>query len=140
MMADHEVKAPCLERGCHECCVATEMPLSQEDIQRLVAMGHDPEAFAVTGDDGYVFLANVDGQCYFLNSEGMCTVYEDRPEGCRLYPLVLDEALSEFVMDPLCPHSAAVEVSDRERDAILELLDRLAHQRGNTTTAGMRNP
>ena len=129
-MDGREVEAPCLEKGCVECCIDTEMPLSRSDRRRLSRLGHDVERFAVRGEDGFWLLANVAGRCYFLDREnGRCRVYPDRPEGCRLYPLVLDEGLSEFALDDLCPHRDAVEPGEEDRQALLELLDRLARER-----------
>jgi Fe-S-cluster containining protein len=107
----------------------TEMPLTREDVERLTARGHDPDDFSVRGDDGFTFLANVDDRCFFLDPDDRCTEYADRPEGCRLYPLVLDEEMSEFVLDRLCPHAKSVEPSEVHRRALLALLSRLAEER-----------
>jgi dCTP deaminase len=119
-----ELEAPCLSRDCHECCVETEMPLAPGDIVRLEALGHQRGAFTVE-EDGLVFLANVEGRCYFLGPDGRCTEYRARPDGCRLYPLTLDEDLSEFVLDGLCPHRMVVEPSEEHQDALLGLLSRI---------------
>ncbi|UCC93510.1 MAG: YkgJ family cysteine cluster protein [Thermoplasmata archaeon] len=122
------VVAPCLGEGCHECCLDTEMPLSRTDVERLAARGHDPAAFSMT-EDGFAFLANVDGRCFFLDGEGRCREYAHRPEGCRLYPLVLDEEMTDFVMDSLCPHAASVSADGADETALMELLDRLAREK-----------
>ncbi len=120
--------APCLEEGCCECCIETEMPLTREDVGRLEALGHEAGAFTVE-EDGFTFLANVEGRCYFLSPEGRCIAYEDRPEGCRLYPLVLSEDMSDFRLDHLCPHTAAVGPGEVHQTALLELLDLIARER-----------
>jgi dCTP deaminase len=123
------VPAPCLKRDCHDCCLETEMPLTRRDVERLSARGHDPSAFTVS-EDGFTFLANTEGRCYFLGTDGRCTEYDHRPEGCRLYPLVMDEEMSTFVMDHVCPHAAAVSASEDDETALLELLDTIARERG----------
>lgn len=123
------VSAPCVERDCHECCIETEMPLSERDVERLAGRGHDPAKFTLE-EDGFTFLANVNGRCYFLGKDGRCAEYGQRPEGCRLYPLVLDTEMSQFAMDRLCPHADAVEAGTQEETALMELLDRMARQRG----------
>jgi dCTP deaminase len=123
------VPAPCLQVGCHECCLETEMPLSRRDVERLADRGHDPREFSVT-DDGFTFLANVDGRCFFLDTGGRCREYEHRPEGCRLYPLVLDEEMSDLVMDHVCPHGSSVVAEAADGTALMELLDRVARERG----------
>lgn len=122
------VEAPCMARGCHECCVETEMPLSREDVERLAAAGHDPDRFSLV-EDGFTFLANVNGRCYFLDEEGRCRGYAIRPRGCRLYPLVLDEDMSDFTMDHLCPHAGDASASPEDERALMELLDTIARER-----------
>lgn len=122
------VPAPCLERECHDCCLETEMPLTRRDVERLATRGHDPAAFTLV-EDGFTFLANVEGRCFFLGTEGRCTEYGHRPEGCRLYPLVMDEEMSAFVMDHICPHSDTVDAAEEDETALMELLDRMARER-----------
>jgi dCTP deaminase len=120
--------APCLERGCTECCLETEMPLTRTDVERLAGLGHDPAAFTLV-EDGFTFLTNVEDRCYFLDHGGRCSVYEGRPEGCRLYPLVLSEDMADFRLDHLCPHRADVEPEEGHRTALLQLLDLIARER-----------
>jgi len=51
--------------------------------------------------DGFYRLRNVDGRCMFLRS-GRCGIYEVRPLGCRVYPLVIvGEGVVE--VDNFCP-------------------------------------
>ena len=98
---------PCIEKGCSRCCEATEMPLSPGDVRRLVgAQGLHPDAFSIEVD-GTRRLRNDPARdvCVFLDAEGLCTVFEHRPLGCRFYPLVLDEE-DEAFLDDLCPHRA----------------------------------
>ncbi len=119
---------PCLEKGCTECCLETEMPLTRTDVERLAGLGHDPAAFTLV-EDGFTFLTNVEGRCYFLDHEGRCSAYEDRPKGCRLYPLVLSEDMADFRLDRLCPHRAVVQPEEGHRTALLQLLDLIARER-----------
>ena len=92
------------------------MPLSRSDIARLKGLGYEVRAFTVKGE-GEMRLSNVDGRCYFLGEVG-CTVYEDRPTGCRFYPLVLDNG--RVVVDPDCRPAEmyAVRGAWREPDKI----------------------
>ena len=120
--------APCIEKGCEECCLETEMPLTRTDVERLAGLGHDPAAFTLV-EDGFTFLTNVEGRCYFLDQEGRCSAYDDRPEGCRLYPLVLTEDMADFRLDHLCPHRAVVQPEEDHRTALLQLLDLIARER-----------
>ncbi len=115
--------SPCLRHGCYACCEATEMPLTEADVARLEGAGFDAGRFTVEGG-GDVRLANVDGACYFLRG-GRCSAYETRPEGCRVYPLVYDERVHKFVMDPVCPHGAEFPVTREDKERLKRLLHRI---------------
>ena len=99
---------PCVERGCSACCHDTEMPLTDEDVARLVALGHALDAFSVVDDEGWRRLRTVEPStpgaprpCFFLR-DGLCGVYEARPEGCRIYPFVATPE-GRMVRDEDCP-------------------------------------
>ena len=94
---------PCRKHGCVKCCLETRMPLSNLDLRRILNLGYRLEYFAVKTKEG-LRLKNSSGRCVFLREEG-CGIYEHRPEGCRLYPLVYDEALKKAVVDSFCPYS-----------------------------------
>jgi Fe-S-cluster containining protein len=99
------------------------MPLTEADVAQLKRMGHDAIEFTVQAE-GEVRLANVRGSCFFLEN-GRCRVYEARPEGCRVYPVVYDERIYKFVLDPTCPHGAEFSVTREDRDRLKRLLHRI---------------
>jgi Fe-S-cluster containining protein len=76
------------------------MTLTEADTARLEMAGYH-EFFFVNGDHDLQLL-NVDGHCVFL-VDGLCSVHDDRPEGCRLYPLILDLSVDRVVLDSVCP-------------------------------------
>lgn len=76
------------------------MTLTEADVERLRSAG--ARRFARRNRDGIPQLVNRSGHCVFL-VDGRCSVYEHRPEGCRLYPLILDLDLDEVVRDDFCP-------------------------------------
>ena len=92
--------SPCLRNACHICCLDTRMTLTEADVGRLEAVGQ--RGFYFVNDDHDLQLLNVDGHCIFL-VEGRCSVHDDRPEGCRLYPLILDLSVDRVVLDTICP-------------------------------------
>ena len=99
--------SPCLAHGCAACCYATETLVSEADVRRLEGAGHRREDFVVVGADGLAGLRNVTGgdgreRCVFLKDD-RCSVYADRPEGCRAYPLTLAEGSLRVMRDPDCP-------------------------------------
>lgn len=115
---------PCLAHGCSLCCHDTAMPLREADAARLAALGHDRARFARV-EDGWLLLRNEGGACVFLR-EGRCTVYEARPEGCRLYPLVWEEDAGP-ALDELCPWRGEFHHTPQERrrlDALVRVLVR----------------
>lgn len=91
---------PCFEHECHICCLETRMTLTEADRERLEAAGC--RDFFFVNDDHDLQLHNVDGHCIFL-VDGRCSVHGDRPEGCRLYPLILDLSVDRVILDAFCP-------------------------------------
>jgi Fe-S-cluster containining protein len=91
---------PCFANDCHRCCLDTRMTLTEADRDRLEAAGC--RGFFFVNNDGDLQLVNVDGHCIFL-VDGRCSVHVDRPEGCRLYPLILDLSVNRVVLDAFCP-------------------------------------
>jgi Fe-S-cluster containining protein len=105
------------------------MELSDDDIGRLVALGYHRDAFSVTDQDGVTRLRNVDGWCHFYDrGSARCRVYDTRPLGCYIYPVVFAENYG-IAIDTLCPMGDTV--SDAEMRVkgriLLGLLDRLDH-------------
>jgi Fe-S-cluster containining protein len=76
-------------RECGNCCRVFRPPLSAEDIGRLARRTEMPREAFIT--EYLVASDNGGGHC-FRNTpcpflvDNACTVYDDRPEACRLYP------------------------------------------------------
>lgn len=126
------MRSPCASHACSACCHDTEMPLTTEDVQRLERLGHRREDFLVYGEDGVATLKTVDPMegatqpgrpCFFLR-EGQCSVYGDRPAGCRIYPLVMNER-GRVVRDEDCPHRAEFPVDPSAGRRIHRVLSNL---------------
>jgi len=106
-----EVKFKCIK--CGICCIGTEMELTAEDIRRIEAAGYKMEDFVVE-KDGVYRLKNVDGHCVFYDpATRMCKIYDIRPIGCRLYPLVFNGVGVE--VDKTCPTWHTVPKSEVAR-------------------------
>lgn len=118
--------SPCRANSCRACCFDTEMPLLSEDLDRLQRVtGRDPGSFSVADPEtGGRRLANEDGHCVFLDTAG-CTVYADRPAGCRIYPLVHDPDREEGVLDEDCPYRGGFRIRENDRTALRSLVDAL---------------
>ena len=88
--------------NCGICCEETMMELSVDDIKRLEEKGFRLEEFTVQYD-GVTQLRNVGGFCYFYSRDDKkCQIYEDKPIGCCIYPVVylVNEGM---IVDELCP-------------------------------------
>jgi Fe-S-cluster containining protein len=109
-----EVKFKCTV--CGLCCIDTKMELLPEDIERIETLGYRLEDFAVFDEESGVWrLRNVNGHCVFFNEETkLCKIYENRPIGCRLYPLNYDDELG-VVVDKYCPQWGTVPPSEVNR-------------------------
>lgn len=119
----------CAAHGCAACCYETEMPLTDEDIARLVALGHDRDEFVTYSDDetAQLKVREEPGKpCFFLR-ENRCNVYADRPAGCRIYPLVLNER-ERVVRDEDCPHRAEFPILPDAKRRILRVVNHLARR------------
>ncbi len=125
------VRVDCVVNGrfCGRCCHQTEMPLTEEDIATIEGLGFKRENFVVV-IDGIPRLRNVNGRCYFLDESNRCRIYEYRPIGCRIYPIVLDVETGKAVVDDICPRRDSVSSRDlRKAEAILRKLVRKIYSR-----------
>ncbi len=120
------MKYPCTEQNCIRCCQDTEMPLSEMDIKRIMAMGNTYDDFAVEVDH-WLQLRNRNGLCVFHDGR-LCTIYEVRPEGCRSYPLLYDDDTGA-VLDDECPHIDEMEPTSHDKDIIMALVRKLKDER-----------
>lgn len=127
---------PCLAHACSVCCHDTAMPLREADVARLRAEGHDPARFA-REDDGWLVLRNQRGACVFLRA-GQCSVYDARPEGCRLYPLVWEEDAGP-ALDELCPWRDEFTFAPQHRRRLDALVRTLTRERlARLQTSGLK--
>jgi Fe-S-cluster containining protein len=113
----------CLRHHCVACCLETEMPLTEDDLRRIEKLGFKRADFTVEAD-GENRLRNVNRVCFFLK-EGRCSVYEERPAGCRIYPLVYDVNIHKFVYDTVCPYSTEFKATREDKDRLKRLIRRL---------------
>jgi Fe-S-cluster containining protein len=103
------------------------MPLTKRDIERIKNLGFVEEHF-VDRRGRIPRLKNIDGHCVFLDpTTNSCIIYPDRPEGCRLYPLVYEEKSNRVSVDFLCPKADMVsqKLIRELSGALLGLIDRL---------------
>ncbi|MBN1390325.1 MAG: YkgJ family cysteine cluster protein [Candidatus Thermoplasmatota archaeon] len=113
----------CRKHGCSFCCIGTEMPLTREDVERLLASGRS-EFY----DEDTRQLRNIDGRCVFLSPEGSCTVYDIRPRGCRSFPLIMSVPSMEPLFDDECPHRSEFTFEPEDVLELKELVETLLEE------------
>ncbi|MBI2078264.1 MAG: YkgJ family cysteine cluster protein [Euryarchaeota archaeon] len=113
---------PCVAHGCSKCCYETEMPLTEADIARIEALGHRRDDFCALDDESVPQLRNDEGHCVFLGPTGACGIYDHRPAGCRLYPLVWDRDSGDVTLDDFCPFHDEFPVAPDKRAELVRVL------------------
>lgn len=103
------MKSCCLEYKCTKCCLETSMPLADLDIEHIKSLGFNANFF-VAEHDGWLQLKNKDGRCVFHNGK-ICSIYKDRPDGCKLYPIIYDKDINSAIFDKDCPHKDKFQMS-----------------------------
>jgi Fe-S-cluster containining protein len=89
------------------------MLLSKKDIKRLEERGYRKKHFVRYDKHGYAYLRNREGYCvYYDQTSRRCSEYESRPSGCRVYPVIVDEARG-IVLDNIC--EARDTITDQEK-------------------------
>jgi len=143
--------SPCLLHGCSKCCRETQMPLSQEDAEKISK--HTglkvPQFTKPLVETSFILeLANdpKTRACVFLETDstaedasGTCKIHSHRPSGCRSYPVVLD--LEDLVFkDELCPYGDEFpEATEEQRLALLSLDSIIQHQASLRAQAGVQD-
>jgi uncharacterized protein len=110
------------------------MLLSQKDSQLLKTTGLAPKKFQRYDHQKYAKLRNRRGYCFFYDIDKQrCKIYRLRPQGCRLYPVIVG-VQDSIIVDELCPMGNTVskkeiEAKGREVVKLLAIIDREAHDR-----------
>ena len=120
--------------NCGVCCTETEMLLSKKDIKRLESAGFNQNQFVKYDKQGYAQLKNLDGYCIFYDLKNrQCSVYVNRPAGCRVYPVILHEDRG-IILDNICQSRKSITLSEKKLKGqrvinLLEVIDSEAIER-----------
>ena len=117
----------CIDLKCIQCCKDTNMLLSNTDIKQIKSLGFSNNFFVDTFD-GWLQLKNRDGRCIFHNGI-KCLIYEDRPEGCRLYPIIFDNDNNCAILDEECPYRTKFLITQSLRKKLFHLVSRIVSER-----------
>lgn len=120
--------------NCGICCTETEMLLCKKDVKRLEERGFCQNQFVNFDKNGYALLKNRGGYCIFYDLKNRkCSVYEDRPSGCRVYPVILDEETG-IILDDICQSRNTITLEEKRIKGkkvirLLEIIDAEASER-----------
>ena len=101
------------------------MLLSKKDVKRLVDKGYKQSQFVRYDKSGYGVLKNRDGYCIFYDQvKRRCSVYVDRPAGCRVYPVIVDEEKG-VILDTICESRNSISEEEKrfKGKRVVKLLD-----------------
>jgi len=100
------VKGHCIKpKGCNECCKVFVMDikyLHPDEVWRLRHLDTTRvKVEELEDDEGVFYRIHFHFPCEYLE-DGLCSIYEDRPDLCRDYP----EELEDFLRDCLSQEDA----------------------------------
>jgi uncharacterized protein len=121
----------CKNHRCTSCCYDTEMLLLDEDLERISGLGYHPDFFSSATSEGFKVLKNSkEGRCVFHDGT-KCTIYENRPAGCMLYPIVFNEDSLSAVKDYSCPFREEFPLSWKAKKQLSNIYPKLLREREN---------
>ena len=89
------------------------MTLTREDAERIDALGYARDDYMIQAGFGFYQLKNIDRHCYFYDTKAKeCQIYENRPEGCRYYPIIYHYNKRKCIVDKDCPSHGTVTRDD----------------------------
>lgn len=129
------MKSCCKRYRCIQCCLETTMPISYKDIERIKNLGFDTDYF-INEQDGWLQLKNQDRRCVFHNGI-TCLIYENRPEGCKLYPVIYDRDKKRAIFDKDCPHKDKFKMHKSTMKQLNALVSKLEYERAERSRKRM---
>ena len=97
------------------------MILSKYDIEKIKKIGFKKDFF-VRKDNGFFKIKNKNGRCVFHNGK-KCLIYDIRPEGCKLYPLVFSDEYDCAVVDNECPYGRFFNFNSKDIKKLYDLIE-----------------
>jgi Fe-S-cluster containining protein len=122
------------------CCKRTTYKLTNEDIYRIAEVVDTTNIFNTGTKLSDILIHNLDGTiqlkapCFFYLYRN-CSIYEYRPVGCRIYPVVYNNGAST---DPSCPGHNEIQHPERYSiilEAYMHTIQTEAHQRTRTSVS-----
>jgi Fe-S-cluster containining protein len=128
----------CLRTRCIRCCRHTNMLLTSDDIKAITRLGYEPTYF-IEEHNGWLQLKNAQDRCVFHTGE-RCGIYDHRPLGCMLYPIVYDIDSRNAILDADCPQRQQFSLNARNVRTLTTLIATLQRERAqrNKNSSGSK--
>jgi hypothetical protein len=102
------------------------MVLTNQDIKTIEKLGYNT-SFFVAETNNWFQLKNAKGRCVFHNGT-ICVIYDHRPEGCRLYPVVFQKDDCNVILDKDCPQRHCFSISTEKSRQLISLIQVLEEE------------
>ena len=126
-MGTDTMSSCCLRTRCNQCCRHTNMLLTTRDIERIASLGYD-RTFFVKEHNRWLQMKNAHGRCVFHTGE-RCSIYDHRPEGCMLYPVVYNADRRSAILDAECSQKQRFSLGERKVRKLMLLISTLHDER-----------
>jgi Fe-S-cluster containining protein len=113
----------CQDKNCSHCCIEADVPLLQEDIDRITSLGYYDVYFA-TDYQGAKFMRKLNGKCIFYQ-QNKCEIENWRPKRCKFYPLTYDEKTKSVLVQDFCKYRSEFEINQTEFKHMDAFIDQL---------------
>jgi Fe-S-cluster containining protein len=114
------------------------MLLLEDDVQRIIGLGFKESSFAVESDDFKMLRNGGGGRCVFHDGK-QCSIYPNRPAGCRLYPIIFDGDLDHPVKDESCPYRDEFDLSLKAKRKLSDICLKLIEERESNIKGEKKN-
>ena len=116
----------CLQNKCAHCCIETDVPLLEQDINRILSLGYY-DVYFVAQDGGVKFMRKLDGKCIFFK-QGQCEIYDRRPTRCRLLPITYDGEKNCPAVQEDCRYKEMYEITLSGNKEMVDYVNTLRHE------------
>ena len=130
---------PCQRHGCTACCSYMNVPLLQDDIDRILRYVKPPGQFYRTEGSLKLLIRHQD-KCIFMYSRKGCGIHPFHPIWCKLYPLTYNPATARIEVDQRCSFNGEFHTSTAIDEATVDFLRWLAQQMREEERAVPRMP
>jgi len=116
----------CEKHNCVACCLNAEVPLLNEDVNRIMMHGYY-DVYFVNEQDGVKTIRKFSqGTCVFYKpKDGSCEIYDFRPEICQLRPYTVKEGTHEPMIDESCEHASECKPDPKLEEQMKDFFDTL---------------